>query len=93
MTAEQLRDIALEVLNGRIEIDFKEELTCLFSAAKQGKLYYIFHNADFSCEPDQFYEYLMRSGFTLRVRKPYGYDFACSLTEIINADDVKVSWK
>ena len=95
MTAEQLRDTAVEVLNGQVEVDFKEELMCLFSAAKQGKFCYVFYNKDFSHAPYQFYDYLARSGFIFHVRKypSYGYTPSCSLAEIECADEVKVIWK
>lgn len=94
MTAEQLRDTTIEVLNAQVEIDFKEELMCLFSAAKQGKFYYIFHNADFSHTPHQFYNYLARGGFTFYIREypSCGYIPSCSLAEIERADEVKIIW-
>ena len=95
MTAEQLKDTAIDVLNGQVEVDFKEELMYLFSAAKQGKFCYIFHNKDFSRAPYQFYDYLARGGFIFHVRKypSYGYTYPSSLEEIEDADEVKVSWK
>ncbi len=95
MTAELLRDITIETLNAQVEIDFKEELMCLLSAAKQGKFYYIFHNTDFPRACYQFYDYLMRGGFIFQIRKypSYGYTLSCSLAEIEDADEVKVSWK
>lgn len=95
MTAEELRNTTIEVLNRQVEIDFKEELIELFSAASQGKFCYIFHNADFSRASYQFYDYLMRGGFIFQIRKypSYGYTLSCSLAEIEDADEVKVSWK
>ena len=95
MTAEELRNTTIEVLDRQVEIDFKEELMELFSAASQGKFCYIFHNADFSCASYQFYDYLTRNGFTFQIRKypEYGYTLSCSLAEIEDADEVKVSWK
>jgi len=96
MTAEQLRDTTIEALNTQVKIDFKEELMCLFSAAKQGKFCYIFHNTDFSRASYQFYDYLMRGGFTFQIRKyrpSNGYTYPSSLAEIEDAYEVKVSWK
>ena len=95
MTVKQLRDTAVEALNEQVEVDFKEELMSLFSAAKQGKFCYVFHNKDFSRAPYQFYKYLARGGFVFHIRKypSCGYILACSLEEIERAYEVKVSWE
>lgn len=94
MTAQQLRDTTIEVLNEQVETDFKEELMCLFSAAKLGKFNYVFDNGDFTRSTDEFYSYLARGGFSFHIRKfpNYGYTASYSLLEITDADKVKVSW-
>ena len=95
MTAAQLKDTTIEVLNGQVEVNFQKELMSLFSAAKQGKFCYVFHNKDFSCAPYQFYDYLVRGGFICLIRKypSYDYTYTSSVEEIEDADEVKVSWK